>query len=99
MPDSALSPSQECALVEMPPGAQVDEHVHDQQDDILYVLRGSAVMWIEDSGDLLLSAGSYLRIPKGTRHRPHGFAGGFRVFNLWAALPSTFNPNLGGSHD
>jgi mannose-6-phosphate isomerase-like protein (cupin superfamily) len=98
---SEETPPLECALVEMPPDADIAEHVHDQEDDILYVLRGKAVMWVEGKGDMPLSEGSFLRIPKGTRHRPHSFEDGFRIFNVWAATPSfpNPNPNLGERHD
>jgi quercetin dioxygenase-like cupin family protein len=82
------SASVDCALVEIPASAEVAEHVHDHQDDILYVLRGSAMMWVESWGDLLLVPGSFLRIPKGTRHRPHGFSDDFRILNIWAGTPS-----------
>ena len=82
----------DCALVEMLPSAEVGEHVHDRQDDMLYVLCGTAVMWIDGQGDVPLVPGSFLRIPKGTRHRPHSFRDGFRVFNFWAAMPPSPNP-------
>lgn len=98
MPHSVQTPLMTCALVEMPSDASVAEHVHDQEDDILYVLHGNAVMWVEGRGDLPLSTGSFLRIPRGTRHRPHGFEGGFRAFNIWATT-SNPTPDLGDSHD
>jgi mannose-6-phosphate isomerase-like protein (cupin superfamily) len=84
---SADTPPLSCALVEMPPEAEVPEHIHAHDDDILYVLRGRALMWIEGRGDIPLETGGFCRIPAGTRHRPHSFSGGFLAFNIWAAHP------------
>ncbi len=84
---SGGTPPLSCALVQMPSEAAVAEHVHAHEDDILYVLRGSARMRIEGSGDVLLEAGTFLRIPAGIRHRPHSFGGGFLAFDVWAARP------------
>ena len=84
---SAGTPPLSCALVQIPPEAAVPEHIHAHEDDILYVLRGSARMWIEGRGEILLEAGTFLSIPAGTRHRPHSFEGGFLAFNIWAAHP------------
>ena len=94
---SPETPLFSCALVQIPPEASVPEHVHEHEDDILYILRGGASMWIEKRGDIPLETGSFLRIPAGTHHRPHSFEGGFLAFNIWAARrepePATA-PNL-----
>lgn len=79
------TPPLSCALVRIAPDATVAEHVHAHEDDILYVLQGSARMWIEGRGDVPLEAGTFVRIPAGTRHRPQGFEGDFLAFNIWAA--------------
>jgi quercetin dioxygenase-like cupin family protein len=80
------------ALVEISDGASVPEHAHAEEDDILYVLRGEARMWIEGRGEQALGAGDFLRIPRGRRHRPFAFAGGFLAFNLWAAAATRATP-------
>ena len=72
-----------CALVRIADGSTVPEHVHAGQDDILYVLRGAARMWIDGHGERALRPGDFLRIPAGMRHRPFGFDGDFLAFNLW----------------
>lgn len=41
-----------CALVHLPAGSQAQRHRHEHSDDILYVIRGNASMWIDDLGDL-----------------------------------------------
>ena len=77
-----------CALVRISDGANVPEHIHASEDDILYVLRGGARMVVEGAGERTLKAGDFLRIPAGLRHRPHDFAGDFLAFNVWAANPA-----------
>ena len=42
-----------CILVDMPVGAEVLEHVHETQDDILYPLSGKETMWIDGAGENL----------------------------------------------
>lgn len=71
------------ALVEMTSASVVDAHVHAEEDDVLYILRGHGLMWTETGGDIELVAGSFLRVPKGVRHRPHDFSDDLRIFNTW----------------
>lgn len=77
-----LGVSYSCALLEMADGAQIPEHIHADEDDVLYVLKGSARMAIGGE-DIALVSGSFLRVPKGMPHRPHGFAGGFTIYDVW----------------
>ncbi|MGO9173408.1 MAG: cupin domain-containing protein [Rhodomicrobium sp.] len=96
------APAVSCALVQLPPQAEVPEHAHGQEDDILYVLHGRARMWIEERGDMQLEAGTFLRIPRGVRHRPHSFEDGFLAFNVWASNPvsqAPIQPEQGEYHD
>jgi quercetin dioxygenase-like cupin family protein len=58
-----------CMLVNIPVGKQVPEHIHEEQDDILYPLRGRAVMWVDGKGKFSLEPGVIVRVPKGVRHR------------------------------
>jgi quercetin dioxygenase-like cupin family protein len=58
-------------MYRMTPGAtapEVPEHVHEDCDDISYVIAGSSEVEVE--GQVFkMSAGSFLRIPKGKRHK------------------------------
>jgi quercetin dioxygenase-like cupin family protein len=56
-------------LVELPAGKEIPVHVHESQEDIIFILAGRARMWIEGAGDFAIEKGSFVRVPKNTRHR------------------------------
>ena len=58
-----------CMLVKIPAGKDVPEHIHNDQDDILFPLSGHGVMWVEGVGDFALVPGVVVRVPKGVRHK------------------------------
>ena len=60
-----------CLLVRLPVGTEVPKHIHENSDDIIYVLKGKAKMWIDEIGDLPMVEGAFFRIPKGVLHQPH----------------------------
>jgi uncharacterized RmlC-like cupin family protein len=72
-----------CALVHLPVGSHVDKHLHENSDDIIYVLKGKAKMWVDGIGDVPLVAGTFLRIPKGTMHQPHDIEEDFIAHDTW----------------
>ncbi len=50
-------------------GIEIPEHIHDQQDDILYPLKGKASMWVDGTGFFTLEPGVIVRVPKGIKHK------------------------------
>lgn len=58
-----------CMLVDIQAGKEVPEHIHEDQDDILYPLRGKAVMWVDGTGTFPLEPGVIVKVPKGTKHK------------------------------
>jgi len=58
-----------CFVVRCPAGAEIEEHVHEEETDVIYVLRGRASMWVEDRGVFPLRPGVFVVVPKGLRHR------------------------------
>jgi quercetin dioxygenase-like cupin family protein len=57
-----------CMLVEIPMGAEVPVHMHEDQEDILYPLQGKATMWVDGAGSFSLEPGVIIRVPRGTEH-------------------------------
>lgn len=41
-----------CFLVHLPVGTEMPKHIHENSDDIIYVLKGKAKMWIDGIGDV-----------------------------------------------
>jgi quercetin dioxygenase-like cupin family protein len=71
-----------CMLVHLPPGTQVDRHTH-ECDDIIYVVKGKATMWIEGVGDVEMVQGTFLRIPKGVAHQPYNIEEDFIAYDVF----------------
>ena len=58
-----------CFVVRCPAGSAIEEHVHEDETDVIYVLRGRASMWVEDRGVFPLRPGVFVVVPRGLRHR------------------------------
>jgi quercetin dioxygenase-like cupin family protein len=58
-----------CFVVRCPAGSEIEEHVHEDETDVIYVLRGRARMWVEDRGVFPLQPGVFVVVPRGLRHR------------------------------
>ena len=61
-----------CFVVRCAVGSEIEEHVHRDEADIIYILRGRATMWVEDRGSFPLEPGVFVVVPKGLRHRTYG---------------------------
>jgi len=58
-----------CFLVNVPKGKEIPVHVHETQEDILFLLAGKGKMWIEGIGDFNIEKGTFIRVPQNTKHR------------------------------
>lgn len=58
-----------CFLVRIPVGIEIPEHIHETQEDIIFLLSGKGKMWIEGRGDFGIEKGTFIRVPKNTKHR------------------------------
>ncbi len=56
-------------LVKLPAGKDIPVHVHETQEDIIFILAGKAKMWIDGVGDFDIEKGTFIRVPKNTKHR------------------------------
>jgi quercetin dioxygenase-like cupin family protein len=60
-----------CFIVRCKVGAEIEEHVHPDEADVVYVLSGEATMWVEDRGSFKLEPSVFVVVPKGLRHRTY----------------------------
>lgn len=76
-----------CILVRIPKGVDVPEHVHEEQDDILYPLNGRAIMTVDGGGSFPLEPGCIVRVPKGTKHKIENVSEELLLYDVfWPAL-------------
>jgi mannose-6-phosphate isomerase-like protein (cupin superfamily) len=76
-----------CAIVRWKVGAEIPRHIHEDSDDILYILQGKAKMWIEGYGDIPLEPGTFVRVPMGVLHQPHDVEEELLAHDTW--FPAT----------
>jgi quercetin dioxygenase-like cupin family protein len=72
-----------CLLVRSPKGSRIDKHEHKNSDDIIFVIKGKATMWIDGLGDSPMVPGSFFRIPKGVRHHPHDIEEDLLIYDVF----------------
>jgi quercetin dioxygenase-like cupin family protein len=72
-----------CLLVQVPKGSHVDKHIHENSDDIIFVIKGKATIWIDGMGDLPMVPGSFFRVPKGVLHHPHDIEEDLVLFDVF----------------
>jgi mannose-6-phosphate isomerase-like protein (cupin superfamily) len=62
----------------------VPQHAHETFDDISYVIEGAATIDIEGHGTVRMTAGSFVRVPAGTKHRVYDADPNFVALNIFA---------------
>lgn len=73
-------------LVRPPTGSRVDEHTHGF-DEIIYVVKGKAMIHIDTIGEVQMMPGTFLRIPGGVAHRPYAIEEDFMAYDIFVTLP------------
>ena len=71
-------------LIKVQEGGGNELHVHEESDDILYILSGRAKMEIQGVGSVQMKKGSCVRIPKNTPHRIYDVLEELIVFDVFA---------------
>ncbi len=71
-------------LIKVQKGGGNEFHVHEESDDILYILSGEAKMEIEGVGSVQMRKGSCVRVPKNTRHRIYDVIEELIAFDVFA---------------
>jgi len=72
-----------CLLVKIPAGGEAPEHIHENQDDIIYPLEGKATIWIDGAGEFALEPGALVRVPKGIRHKVYKVLEDLLVYDVF----------------
>jgi quercetin dioxygenase-like cupin family protein len=72
-----------CLLVRLPKGSQAEKHIHENSDDIIYVLKGKATLWIDGVGELPMVPGAFFRIPIGVLHQPRDIEEELVLFDVF----------------
>jgi quercetin dioxygenase-like cupin family protein len=70
-------------LVKIPAGEEVAEHIHPNQDDILYPLAGKGAMWVDGAGKFPLEPGIVVRVPRGTKHKIFEVTEGLLIYDVF----------------
>jgi quercetin dioxygenase-like cupin family protein len=73
-----------CFVVRCKRGAEIEEHVHKDEADIIFVLEGEATMWIEDRGSFKLEPGVFIVVPKGLRHRTYDVVEELLIYDVFS---------------
>jgi uncharacterized RmlC-like cupin family protein len=58
-------------------------HIHEDSDDIIYVVKGKAKMWIDQVGDIQTEAGTFVGILKKIVHQPHDIEEDFIGYDVF----------------
>jgi len=70
-------------LVSVKKGVIVPEHVHNEQDDILYILSGKGKMWVDGIGGFELHKGKLIRVLKGTKHKIYDVKENLLIYDIF----------------
>ena len=92
---SEHSPRVNVSVITMAPGRKgPDSHVHDDEDDVFYVLDGELTFLLED-GEVPAPAGTFVLVPPGVEHTFANWTDApVRVLNIHA--PAGFDRRLMG---
>jgi len=72
-----------CILVNVPRGKEVPEHIHEDQDDIIYPLKGKGMIWINGMGSFSIEPGIIVRVPRGVRHKVYDIKEELLVYDVF----------------
>mgnify|MGYP002640763406 CR=1 FL=1 len=73
-----------CFVVRCSVGSEVEEHVHQDEADIIFVLKGKATMWVENRGSFPLEPGVFVVVPKGLRHRAYDVVEELHIYDVFS---------------
>ncbi len=73
-----------CFVIRCSVGSEIEEHVHPNEADIIFVLKGKATMWVEDRGSFPLAPGVFVVVPRGLRHRTYDVKEELHIYDVFS---------------
>ena len=71
-------------ITQVPKCIEVPWHIHENSDDILFILRGKATISLDGIGTYNLEEGSCIRVPKATKHKIHDVVEDLIIYDVFA---------------
>ena len=65
-------------------GVTLPDHVHRDQPDLIYVLKGKATMFIDGVGEFPAEAGMIIQVPPNTKHAIRNIEEDILLYNVFA---------------
>ncbi len=71
-------------MVKIPAHVEVPEHIHEESEDILFILSGTGTMWIEEFGEITLQQGMVVRVPRTKKHKIFDVSTELLIYDVFA---------------
>ncbi|MFX1465208.1 MAG: cupin domain-containing protein [Promethearchaeota archaeon] len=71
-------------LAKLSKDQEIQEHVHETSDDVLFPLEGKGKIHIEGTGEFDLFPGVLVRVPRNTKHRVYAVEEDLLYFDVFA---------------
>lgn len=78
--DSAITVMQ----IRFEDGVTLPVHVHKDQPDLVYVLKGKGTMFIDGEGEFPIEPGMVVQVPANTKHAIRNTQDGLMIYNVFA---------------
>jgi quercetin dioxygenase-like cupin family protein len=72
-----------CALVKTAVGVETERHVHENSEDIFFIIRGKAKLFLEGVGEVILEPGVFVRVPPNTLHGLYDVEEELLALDVW----------------
>lgn len=72
-----------CALVKTAPGTVTERHVHENSEDIFYIIRGKGKLYLDGVDEIKLEPGLFVRIPPNTLHGLFDVEEELIAYDIW----------------
>ena len=88
------SPRFNFGIIEISPGRELEQHVHDEEDDAFYIVEGEMTFTFGDE-EVAAPPGTFVLVPPGVRHGFRNDDGEHPVRMLNIHAPAGFDRRIG----